>query len=296
MRRNYIMDKKLKDLKQQYENIEIPKQLDAVVEQALQRKKKKSRKPQWFVAIAAAAVLLFTVSINTNSAFAKNLANIPVLNSIVEVLTFSKIEDKAGNHEATIEIPKISGDSEEIAALNAQFAAEGREIYEDYLKFSEEMDKEGHLGVESGYQVLTDNEQILSFARYVVELVGSSSTVMKYTTIDKEQQIAITLPSLFKDDQYMAIISDYIVEQMKLEMAQSNGEKTYWVATGKEDDALTDNFETIKKDQNFYITDEGKLVISFDKYEVAPGYMGTVDFEIPTELIQQSLVSNTYIK
>ncbi|MCH7322563.1 RsiV family protein [Solibacillus sp. MA9] len=290
------MDKKLRDLKKQYQNISIPKELDDVVEQALQRKKKKQWKPQWFFTLAAASVLLFTISINTNSVFAKNMANIPIINSIVEVLTFSKIEDHQGNHEASIEIPKITGDSEEIAALNAQYAAEGREIYEQYLEFSAEMDKDGHFGVESGYQVLTDNEQILSFARYVVEMVGSSSTIMRYTTIDKAQQIAITLQGLFRDERYVETISSYIVEQMKLEMEQSKGEKVYWVATGKEDDALFENFEKIQKEQNFYITNDGKLVISFDKYEVAPGYMGIVDFEIPTELIQPLLVSNTYIK
>ncbi|MDU5177028.1 RsiV family protein, partial [Clostridium sp.] len=41
---------------------------------------------------------------------------------------------------------------------------------------------------------------------------------------------------------------------------------------------------------------EGKLVISFDKYEVAPGYMGVVEFVIPTEILSDSLVSNEYIK
>lgn len=290
------MNKKLRDLKKQYQNISIPKELDEVVEQALKPKKKKQWKPKWFLTLAAATFLLFTISVNTNSAFAKNMANIPIINSIVEVLTFSKLEDHKGNHKASIEIPKITGDSEGIAALNAKYAAEGREIYEQYLEFSDEMGNDVYFGVDSGYQVLTDNEQILSFARYVVEMVGSSSTIMNYTTIDKTQQIAITLPSLFKDERYIETISSYIVEQMKLEMEQSNGEKVYWVATGKEDDALFENFEKIQKEQNFYITNEGKLVISFDKYEVAPGFMGIVEFEIPTELIQSLLVSNMYIK
>ncbi len=39
-----------------------------------------------------------------------------------------------------------------------------------------------------------------------------------------------------------------------------------------------EDFETIQADQSFYITDNNKLVISFDKYEVAPGYMGVVTF------------------
>ena len=52
----------------------------------------------------------------------------------------------------------------------------------------------------------------------------------------------------------------------------------------------------ISPEQNFYITEQGKLVISFDVYEVAPGFMGLVTFEIPTELLQDVLMSNKYIK
>jgi hypothetical protein len=37
-------------------------------------------------------------------------------------------------------------------------------------------------------------------------------------------------------------------------------------------------------------------VISFNKYEVAPGYIGTPKFEIPTEAITDILVGNEYIK
>lgn len=289
------MDKKLSKLKKEYENVAIPEELDEVVEQALKRNPKKRFKARWLGVTAAAAVMAFTITVNTNMTLAKNISQIPILGSIVEVLTISKIEDHQGNHQATIEIPKISGESEEIAALNAQYAEEGRELYEQYLQFSAEMDEEGHYGVDSGYVVLTDNEQLLSFGRYVVEIVGSSSTVMKYTTIDKNEQIAITLPSLFKDDRYIETLSTYIADEMRREMAESNGDKSYWVKTETSED-IFDNFETIKADQNFYITDEGKLVIAFDKYEVAPGYMGLVEFEIPTELIEGQLVSNQYVK
>ena len=60
-------------------------------------------------------------------------------------------------------------------------------------------------------------------------------------------------------------------------------------------DEFEDSFKSIKADQSFYITDDNKLVISFDKYEIAPGYMGVVTFEIPTEILSDLLVSDTYI-
>ena len=55
-------------------------------------------------------------------------------------------------------------------------------------------------------------------------------------------------------------------------------------------------FERIARDQSFYISAEGKLIISFDKYEVAPGYMGVVTFTIPTEVLTEHLVGQEYLK
>ena len=57
-----------------------------------------------------------------------------------------------------------------------------------------------------------------------------------------------------------------------------------------------DLFRSIAKDQNFYINQDGKLVISFNEYDVAPGYMGVAQFTIPTEVIQDLLVSNEYVQ
>ena len=66
-------------------------------------------------------------------------------------------------------------------------------------------------------------------------------------------------------------------------------QKIYWVQGAETQ--MTDLFEKIKKDQNFYINASGQLVISFQKYEVAPGYMGVPEFVIPTSLLSDLLVS-----
>ena len=56
------------------------------------------------------------------------------------------------------------------------------------------------------------------------------------------------------------------------------------------------NWQGIKEDQNFYFDAGGNLVIVFDEYEVAPGYMGSVEFEIPDEvtrdLVQEGFLGN----
>ena len=37
----------------------------------------------------------------------------------------------------------------------------------------------------------------------------------------------------------------------------------------------------ITGEESYYFNENGELVISFDEYEVAPGYMGAVTFTIP---------------
>ncbi len=292
------MDDLLKKLEEQYKDVPIPQNLDAVVEASLKKGRKKKKAPKWVIGGVAAAIL-FTASLNVSPAMARNLVDIPVIGSIVEVLTFVSYEVEKDTYSANIEVPKINGNSEEITALNEKYAEEGKALYEQFKEEMDSMDQAGggHLGVDSGYVVATDTDQILSVGRYVVNTAGSSSTVMKYDTVDKLKEIVITLPSLFKDNSYVSIISENVAEQMREQSKASNGEKVYWVSgAGIPDEELYEQFTTIKADQNFYITAQGKLVIVFDKYEVAPGYMGIVEFEIPTELLKDTLVSSDYIK
>ena len=294
------MDEKLKELEKQYNKVPIPKELDFVVEHALQqgKKKRKKRAPQWLLGSAAAA-MLFTAGLNVSPAMARTLSEIPVVGSVVKVLTWTEYEVAEDTYDANIKVPSIENlENQKLAnTLNEKYHAEGKALYDNFIAEVGDLKANGggHLGVDSGYDIKTDNDQILSIGRYIVNTVGSSSTVMHYDTIDKENEILITLPMLFKDDSYIKTISENIIEQMR-KQAASDSDKVFWVKGGGiPDQELFEEFKTINAEQQFYISDKGKLVISFDKYEVAPGYMGIVEFEIPTDVLKNNLVSMQYI-
>ena len=300
-----MKDKNLQQLKKNYMDIPIPVELDFIVKKSLEDNGVKitnSRANFKGIKIAAAsiaaAVALFTVGVNSSPVFAASLSNVPVVGSIVKILTFREYTVNEDSYNADIKVPSIQGlENKDLENnLNDKYLTENKKLYEDFMDDMEDMKSngDGHLGVSSGYVVKTDNDKLLSIGRYVVNTVGSSSTTMKYDTIDKQSEILITLPSLFKNDSYVNIISENIKKQM-IEQNKADENKFYWVE-GIEKDVDMDLFEKISKDQNFYINSEGKLVISFDKYEVAPGYMGVVEFVIPTEILSDSLVSNEYIK
>lgn len=283
----------------EYENIEIPDELEFLVRTTIKEQEKKMKRKNIInksVIAAAVAGVVFVGSINLSSEISYALSEVPVLGSIVRVLTFKTFELKDNNFDAQLTTPAIEGlDSKLEAMLNEKYLDENQKLYDDFMKEIDEMKKadmdEAHMGIASGYEVKTDTDKLLVIGRYVVNTAGSSSTTIKYDTIDKQNKLLITLPSLFKDEAYIDIISENIKAQMKEQMKDEN--KVYWL----EDEMMGDeNFSKIDKNQSFYITKDNQLVIAFDKYEVAPGYMGNPEFIIPSELLKDALVSEEYIK
>lgn len=283
----------------------IPKELDDIVEKAIKdgginnmKRKNKYKKTIIAAGSIAASIVILTTGLNTSPVLAETLSKVPVVSGIVKVLTFREYTSNEDTFNANIKVPQIQGlgNKELENSLNERYLEENKKLYDEFMEDTKDLKANGggHLGVDSGYVIKTDTDEILSIGRYTVNTVGSSSTEFKYDTIDKKNQVLITLPSLFKDNSYIEIISKNIKEQMVAnhELDENN---VYWAEgiKGQEDMII---FEEILDAQNFYISEEGKLVISFDKYEVSPGYMGVIEFIIPTELMSDVLIGNEYIR
>jgi hypothetical protein len=282
-------------IKEKYINVDIPVDLESRISNSFKRIQHSRRNSaiRKITAAAASFLLLLTLSVNVNQDFAMTLSEIPFLGQIVKVLSFKFDVLETENVHANIEAPVITGLENETlqAALNQKYYDENKALYENFKKEMAAIEEAGgHLGIDSGFEIKTDTERILSIGRYYVNTVGSSSTTFTYDTVDKIEGIMVTLPSLFVDESYIERISTFLIAYMKTDMIQ-NPNNFYWVT---EEDF--DPFKAISPDQNFYLTDKGKLVISFDKYTVAPGYMGVLEFEIPTDIISDLLVSDQYVK
>ncbi len=295
----------LEELKKEYMGVSIPDELDFLVKKALKDSgiyKKKGNYTTKRLGITAASVILAigitTVGVNTNQALAATLSKVPILGSIIKVVTFREYNINESTYKAEIEVPSVKGleNNEKLEnSLNEKYLTENKKLYEAFVSNMEELKKNGggNIGIKSGYEVKTDTDTILSIERYAASSVNTYSD-SKYDTIDKKGQILITLPSLFKDDSYVKIISDNIKKQM-IEQNKVDSSKYYWIE-GIEKNSNMCIFKEISKDQSFYINSENKLVICFEKYEVAPGTMGSLEFVIPTNIISNALVGNVYIK
>ena len=89
------------------------------------------------------------------------------------------------------------------------------------------------------------------------------------------------LSDLFRSgSDYINIISDNIKEQMKEQMAADEN-VTYWLNS----DTPEWDFNSITDDTSFYLNENGELVICFNEGDVAPMYMGCVQFVIPNDVL-----------
>lgn len=285
----------IEEIRKIYYDTEIPDELESRIRRTVRRAvgRNYARLTKQGVLAAAAAVLIFAGLVNASPKLALAMSDLPLIGPMVRVLTyrFQTIDNDHVN--ARVETPVIEGLQNDALqnALNQKYFEENKALYQKFTQDMEAIIEEGgHMGVDAGYVIKTDTPELLSIGRYVVNTVASSSTVYHYDTIDKVNEVLITLPSLFKNDQYIQRISEYLLEKMSSDM-EADENKIYWIKEGD-----IEPFQTIKADQSFYITGNHALVISFDKYEVAPGYMGIVEFEIPSEEIRDLLVSDVYIK
>lgn len=293
------MDVNRKDFKQvmeEYYNTEIPKELEFVVKHTIIQKERQMKRHRIYKSAgtaAATAVILFIGTVNINPGAAQAMYRIPVIKNLVELVTVRDLTYQDKNHEADVKVPEVTGlDSSELEdSLNSKYLEKNTKLYKDFMDTIGGDTSPANLALYTNYKVKVRTEDLLVIEGIKTEIAASGSESVQFDNIDLKNQLMITLPSLFKDDSYRDLISENIKTQMKQKMQKEEG--VMYFIKGEDEPS---GFDRIKPDQNFYINKEGKLVISFDEYEVAPGSMGLVEFVIPTEVIKDILVGDTYIK
>lgn len=281
--------KNFREAKKAYMDIKASEELLERVEKTM--KKNKPTKNVLFKIISAAACfcVVFVGVLNAFPKVSYSMYDIPVLGQVVRVVTFNRYEHKENGYETTVVTPKIEGllDKELTDKLNAEFKENADFVIAAYENDVRDLKKEFgdenvHLSIESDYVVKTDNENILALDVYIVNNVGSSSTRHSYYNIDKNTGELLTLEKMFeKDVDYVEVINKYIVAEMKRQNAEDD--TMFWI---KGEENSFDGFESIEKNQKFYINSENKIAVCFDKYQVAPGYMGSPEFVLPDELLK----------
>ena len=256
---------KLESLKQEYNNIPVPEAAKARIMSGIQKGKTMNKKHNPFFRIlrttgttAAAAVVALAIVTNVSPTIANAMTNLPVIGAIAKVVTLRTYEDKTNHFEAKVDIPEIDSAPE---AVNRSIEDYANELIAQYEKDLRASQGEGNYSLTSTYKVVTDTDRYLCL-RIDTTLVMASGT--EYTKVFKNKPEMLTA------------ISDNIKEQMKQQMA-ADSSVTYFI----DSDMPEWDFKELKGDESFYFNEKGELVITFDETEVAPAYMGAVEFTIP---------------
>lgn len=305
-----MKDERMTEMKQDYENIPIPEELKERVTTAIRWGKKDTGRPLkrsrrtlrsialHFASAAAAILLLITVMANSHETVAYAMDNIPFLGAVARVVTFREYTDSRHHVQADVKVPTVSVEDQKgfpleksTADLNRQIEEYTSQIITAYEQDAKVSGEEGHMELNLDYEIVTDNDRVfaLRFDQRMV-MAGTMHSVQIYN-LDKTTGALLALGDLFQEGcDYITPVSDYLKEEMHAQM-EADEDISYFYET--EYPEL--NFTAIRPNENFYISEEGQLVLVFDKYEIAPGYMGSVEFKIPTEVIAD-IVKDGFVK
>ena len=302
-KQNEQMEEELQALKQNYQSPRMSERqlagLRKKMEEANMANRKDRSKKRVAKLAATAAVLAGAVMIlpNTSAAIAHAMEQIPLIGQLVEVVTFRNYEYETDRNMADIEVPELKIPEMKIDELAADAAVKENlersteEINEEIQKITDELVEnfEANLEYEEGYQdVIVKSEILATGADYfTLKLIcyqgaGSGYQWNYYYTIDLNTGERLQLKDIFKEGaDYITPISENIKEQMQAQM-DADEQVYYWL----NDEIEEWNFKAITEETSFFINEKGNVVIGFDEGEVAPMYMGTVEFESPAEVLQ----------
>ncbi len=269
-----------------------------------------------YVASAAAAfVVCMTIGVNTSEAFAKEVSDIPVLGSLARVLTIRSYHGTDGDFEIDMEVPEIqketaaetdagtgeapqaeetetdgsfTGDvNAEIEKIVNSYMDEAKQEFADYKEAffatggTQEEWADRKMDIIVDYDVKYQKDNILSLELITGKGWVSAQEERYYYNLDLATGKHLTLEQLLGPS-YLEEVSASIRQQIEERLAADDSLAYFgYGSMGEDEDSMgIEGFSTIAANQEFYINDQGEVVIVFAKYDIAPGYMGFQEFTV----------------
>lgn len=290
---------KLEAMKERYDRIRIPEELDIRIQQEIEKSRKQQEQKRRtggrrrfkriirsMETAAAVVCILFTTALNTSPAFAKEAEQLPVIGSLARVLTFRTYETERDDISVSVEIPTIemiAADTgitvdeinQEILDCCNRYADEALQRAEEYrtafLETGGTLEEwaEHNIKITVGYEIKQQSSEYLSFVVRGTESWTTAYSESRYYNLDLRTGDVVTLKDILGDG-YMELINKSIRKQIA--ERQGKGETFFTAEEG--------GFAGVSEDVKFYINENNRPVIVFDKYEIAPGSAGEIEFTV----------------
>ena len=298
----------LESVKEEYQKPKMSEEQLEALRQTMQKAKKEVRseekkersKIRWAktVATAAACIAAFIILPNTSATVAYAMRQMPVIGPLVKIVTFREYKYEDNRHMANIEVPELGVENtvDEFALADSAWV-QGKlsqttgEINEEIQQITDELvdhfekymkDEMNYLDIVVKSEVLATTQGYFTLKLLCYQGAGSGYQWNYYYTIDLSTGERMALKDLFEEDaDYITPISENIKKQMAEQM-KADEMVHYWL----DDEIEALNFQSITEETSFYLNENGNVVIGFNEGDVAPMYMGTVEFEIPAEVLE----------
>ncbi|MDE6219196.1 MAG: RsiV family protein [Lachnospiraceae bacterium] len=294
------LEKELQALRSAYEKQQMTEeqveQLHQKIREAKNMNQNREKQTRSMIKLAAAAAVaavgIFVILPNTSGTVAHAMEQIPILGQLVKVVTFRNYEYEGERNMADIEVPEIkpgeqpkdSALQENIDRTTAEINAEIQAITDNLIaEFERNLDEEmGYQDVVVTSEVLTTTPDYFTLKLICYQGAGSGYQWNYYYTIDLNTGERLQLKDIFQEGaDYITPISENIKHQMQEQM-NADENVYYWL----NDEIEEWNFKAITDETSFYLNEKDNVVIGFNEGDVAPMYMGTVEFEIPAEVLE----------
>ena len=291
-----------------YESIPIPEKLNEIVAQTIASRNKEEihmsyentnktnkTKPShsvWKGCMAAAAAFLVagTIGLNVSPAFAEEMAKIPAIGQLAQVLTFRSFEGTIDDVELDVNVPVIRDFEGEIPAkvnaqiqhLTAEYETQAKNDLAEYKESffaaggTEEEWANRTMSLFIDYDIKYFEDDILSLQVTTAKSWVSAEEEYHFYNIDLKQDTELTLEDVLGKN-YAEICNTSILKQINERLAAD--ENAVFFGYG-DDEGMMEGFTTVTEDTPFYLNAEGEVVISFPEYSIAPGSMGIQEFLI----------------
>ena len=297
IKQNEAVEKRLLSMKEDYQKPQMSDEQFEKLYRTMKEAKiseRKERTKQRTIKVAATAAALvgaFVILPNTSATIAHAMEQIPIVGQLVEAVTIREYEYDSDRFKADIDVTesKVENQAED-SKVQENLDRTTEEINAEIQKITDELiaqfeadvkQKEGYQDMVVKSEVLTTTPDYFTLKLMCYWGAGSGYQWNYYYTIDLNTGERLALKDIFVDGaDYITPISENIKAQMQAQM-DADEMVYYWL----NDEIEAWNFKAITDDTSFYLNERGNVVIGFNEGDVAPMYMGCVEFEIPSEIL-----------
>lgn len=279
-----------KHAKELYDNTAIPPQLSGRVLTGIRDGKahyqsRRNRRIRRWTAIAACFCVMLA-GLNLSPVLAKAAANVPVLGGLFRVLTFANYDKTEDSIDYSISVPEVEAESMLAEKVNTaiqekvdRHLAKAQRDWDEYREAffatggtedewgSREMDVIIH------YEIMSQTEERVSFIMYFAEGWVTSQEERYYYNLDFARNRELVLGDFLGED-WVSVCNASI--QRQIDESKSTDGSTLFFAPDE------GGFTTVDESTDFYVREDGKVVVCFHKYSIAAGAAGNVEFVIET--------------